>query len=143
MDLFGALVLKDGGSRGEPCCVDEDWCEFPLLPGVPSASLDDGPFSWLLVSSVTLSEAGRLGSVGEGNGDASLGLFGTDKGSGLLECSFSGLWSASPGRGAASVGSVMLLRRGDRQMKLVESDVRYQGGGMHTSGINRVPVMYD
>ena len=127
MDLFGGRVLEDGGSRGEPCCVDEDGCEFSLLPGVPSASLDGGPFSWLFVSSVTLSEAGRLGSVGDGNGDASLGLFGTDKGSGLLECSFSGLWSTSPGRGLASVGSVMLLRRGDRQMKLVESDVRYQG----------------
>lgn len=89
MDLFGGRELRDNLSFGEPCGVGDERV-LSLLPWTLSDSLDTCPpveisSSVVSVSWACLREAGRLVSIGDGNGDASLDPFETVIGSGILE----------------------------------------------------------
>lgn len=118
MDLF-AGVPREGRTLGEPCWADEEGCELSLLFQGPSSAVSVG---W-----DCLRDEGRLGRVGEGNGDPSLRSFEVEIGASFLGVSFWVFLSASSLGGEPRIASVMLLQRGDRQLQLVEGTVRYGG----------------
>lgn len=89
-----------------------------------------------------LGEAGRLASVGDGNGDASFDPVETVMGSGFFDVFCSEPRSASFDEEKANVASVILPMQGARQLQVIERGSP-SGSDLRTCGINGDPVMYD